>query len=151
MKKTICIIIFFVLSFQIKAQFVATMEIKEWVAGLCDQNNVYVILPISKKQIEAKCPLSNKEITKRLNNEVQFLKDSTKYNDKGMVNLIINCKGEVVRCEIDNKTRHPELDKQIVTIFNALGEWKPGKVSGSKVDTARLFSFDIKDGKITVN
>jgi hypothetical protein len=67
-----------------------------------------------------------------------------------MVNIIINCEGEVVKCEIDNKTKYPEPDNQIVAVFNSPGKWKPGKLNGKNVDSSRLWSFDIVNGKITV-
>src|SRR5687767_10791205 len=118
----------------VTAQLVARMEVKEPIPGVCDNKNVYVLFPMFGDQKEAICPVSDKAIQDRLHAEVTFLKDSAAYNDKGMVNIIINCKGEVVKCEIDNKTRHAELDKQIVTVFNSLGEWKPGKLNGKKVD-----------------
>ena len=66
-----------------------------------------------------------------------------------MIGLVINCKGEVVQCRMDNKTRSPELDAQIEAVFNSLGEWKPGKLKRKEVDTTRLFSFVIKDGKVS--
>ena len=47
--------------------------------------------------------------------------------------------------------RSPELDKQIEGVFKTLGEWKPGKLKRKDVDTSRLFSFVIKDGKVTLN
>lgn len=86
-----------------------------------------MLFPVFKDQKEAECPASKKEIIKRLNSEVIFLKESTTYQDKGMVNIAINCKGEVVQCEIDNRTKYAELDKQIVAVFNSLGKWKPEK------------------------
>ena len=77
------------------------------------------------------------------------MKDNPKYDDKGMIGLVINCKGEVVQCKMDNKTKTPELDKQIEDVFNSLGQWTSGKLNGKEVDTSRLFSFKIKNGKIT--
>jgi hypothetical protein len=133
MKKISTLLIAFFIYAAASAQFVATMEVKEPIAGLCNDKEVYVLMSLfGKGQVEAVCPASDKQITKRLNNEVVFLKDSAGYNDKGMVSIIINCKGEVVQCKIDNKTRHPELDQQIVAVFNTLGEWKPGKLNGKK-------------------
>jgi len=64
-----------------------------------------------------------------------------------MIGLVINCKGEVVQCKMDNKTKNPELDKQIEAVFNSLGSWKAGKLNGKEVDSSRLFSFKIKNGK----
>lgn len=133
------------------SQFVARMEVKKPIGGVCDNQNVCVIFSTFKGQEEAKCPVSKQDIVKRLNTEVTFLKDSTSYQDKGMVNIIINCKGEVVQCEMDNKTRHDDLDKQIVAVFNSLGKWKPGKVNGDKVDVCRLWSFEIKNGEFVLN
>jgi hypothetical protein len=130
------------------SQFAAKMEVKEPIPGLCNDKEVYVIFPMFKGQEEAKCPLTDKEVTNRLKEEVVFLKDSSGFTGKGMVNIIINCKGEVVKCEIDTKTGNAELDKQIVAVFNSLGQWKPGKLNGKKVDTARLWSFEINKGEI---
>jgi hypothetical protein len=150
MKKIISILILTSFYLTTNAQFAARMEVKEPIKGVCDNKNIYVVFPMFKGQEEARCPLSKKEITKRLNAEVTFLKDSSTYADKGMVNIIINCKGEVVRCEMDNKTKNPELDKEIVAVFNSLGDWKPGKINGDKVDTSKLWSFEIKDGNISI-
>jgi hypothetical protein len=130
------------------AQFVAKMEIKDSIPGLCDKNEVYALFPMFKGQEEAPCPMNNTEIQARLEEEVVFLKKNANYKDKGMVNIIINCKGEVVKCEMDNKTKSEELDKQIVDVFKTLGTWKPGKLNGKPVDSSRLWSFDIKKGKI---
>jgi hypothetical protein len=133
------------------SQMVARMEVKEPIKGICDEKNVFVVFPMFKGQEAAKCPLSNQEIISRLNAEVTFLKDSTTFQDKGMINIVINCKGEVVRCEIDNKTKSSELDRQIVAVFNSLGTWKPGKVNGEKVDTSKLWSFEIRNGQISID
>jgi hypothetical protein len=150
MKKTLFVLLAITLFLSSKAQF-ARMEVKNPIPGVCNQKNVFAILPMFKSQEEAKCPVSEKEIEKRLNGEVQFLKDSSGFSGKGMVSIIINCKGEVVQCEMDNKTKSQELDKQIVAVFSTLGKWKAGKVSGDDVDTVKLYSFEIKDGKIKLN
>lgn len=128
------------------AQFVARMEVKEDIPGICDKNEVYALFPSFKGQQEAVCPMSKKEILQKLNTEVAFLKENPTYNGKGMIGIVINCKGEVVQCKMDNKTDNPELDKQIEAVFNALGSWKAGKLNGKKVDSARLFSFTVKNG-----
>ena len=131
----------------VSAQFVAKMEVKEDIPGICDKNEVYSLFPSFKDQEEAVCPMTKNEILQKLNSEVAFLKDNTNYNDKGMIGLVINCKGEVVQCKMDNKTKNTELDKQIEVVFNSLGSWKAGKLNGNEVDTSRLFSFKIKKGK----
>ena len=131
------------------AQLVAKMQIKEDIPGLCNKNEVYALFPSFKGQEEAVCPVTKEEILKRLNAEVAFLKTNPKYKDKGMMGLIINCKGEVVKCKMDNKTKSPELDQQIEAVFNSLGQWKAGKLNGQEIDSSRLFSFKIKNGEFT--
>lgn len=140
--------VFYTTSF---AQFVARMEVKEPIPGLCNDKEVYALLPSFKGQKEAVCPLSKEAIEERLNSEVQFLKDHSGYEDKGMMGLVINCKGDVVRCKMDNKTKSPELDQQIEAVFNSLGEWKAGKLNNRNVDTSKLFSFNIGKGKLALN
>lgn len=131
---------------------IARMEVKEPIEGVCDNANVIVIIPfLSTGQVEAKAPKTDAELSVQLNSQVTFLKDKPDYEDKGMVSLIVNCKGELVRCQIDNKTKSPELDSQIIAVFAEMKKWTPGKVNNVSVDTAILYSFTIKNGKITVS
>lgn len=128
---------------------VARMEVKSPIEGVCDNTNVIAVLPFpGNAQVEAKPAKSEEEIAKELNEKVVFLKDKPDYEDKGMVRLIVNCKGEMVQCAIDNKTQSPELDAQIVAVFASLTGWKAGSVRQKPVDTVVLYSFTIKDGKI---
>ncbi len=130
---------------------VARMEVKEPIPGVCDNSNVIAILPFpGNRQVKAKAPLTDEQLTIQLNEKVDFLKDNTNYTDKGMVNLIVNCKGEMVQCEIDNKTKSPELDKQIVAVFSQMKSWKAGTINGKSVDTSVLYSFEIEDGVISL-
>ena len=147
MKALFAIALLFVSSHLIQGQFVAKMEIKEPIEGICDINNVYALFPMFEGQKEALCPVSEKEILKRLNDQVQFIKDKPKYKDKGMIGLIINCKGELIHSKMDNETKSQELDRQIEQVFSSLGEWKAGKLNGKSVDSSKLFSFIIKKGK----
>ena len=82
--------------------------------------------------------------------QVEYLKDKTNYDDKGMVSLIVNCKGEMVKCSMSNKTKSPELDQQIVDVFSIMVNWKAGTVNGRSVDTSVLYSFEIKNGVISL-
>jgi hypothetical protein len=149
MKKLILAFITTTIYFVSSAQFVATMEVKEPIQGVCNAKGVYVLFPGFKGQEEAVCPLSKEDILKKLDAEVNYLQDKPDYNDKGMIGLIINCKGELVQCKMDNKTKDPVLDAQIETVFKSLGEWKAGKLKRRAVDTSKLFSFKIVNGKFT--
>lgn len=150
MKRLLLFPLLVALHFSASSQFVAKMEVKEEIPGICNKDEVYALLGMLTGQQEAVCPTSKDSIVKRLNAEVVFLKDNPKHKDKGMVNLVINCKGELVKCEMDNKTKSPELDKQIVAVFNSLGSWQAGKLNGKPVDSVRLWSFEIKKGLISI-
>ncbi len=131
---------------------VARMEVKEPIEGVCDNANVLVILPFpGNAQVKAKAPKTDEQLTLELTKRVIFLHDKPDYEDKGMVNIIINCKGEMVRCTIDNKSRSPELDNQILAVFAELKLWTPGTVHNKPVDTVELYSFTIQNGKITIS
>lgn len=148
-------IFFFLLSAMISgtsfSQFVARAEIKEDIPGICDKKNVFTLLAMLEGQKEAVAAVKDAAIEKMLSDSVVYLKDKADYNDKGMVSIIINCKGDVVKCEIDNKTKSPELDEQVVKVFKTVTFTKPGKLNGKSVDSLRLWSFEIKNGKITIN
>lgn len=150
MKKITFLILLLQLSVSSFSQFVARADIKEDIPGLCDKSNVYALLPMLGDQKEAICATKESEIEKMLNDSVQFIKDKPDLKDKGMVSLIINCKGDVVQCKIDNKTKSPVLDEQVVNVFKTLTSWKAGKLNGKKVDSIKLWSFEISDGKITL-
>jgi hypothetical protein len=124
------------------SNMVARMEVKEKIEGVCDNSNVIAILPFpGNGQVKAKAPKTKEEITLELNSRVSFLKDKPDYEDKGMVSLIINCKGEMVRCETDNKSKSPELDSQIVAVFGELKIWTAGSINNNPVDTVELYSL----------
>ena len=129
------------------AQFVATMEVKEPIPGVWDEKPVYAIFPGMADQEKALCPVTEAQIAERINAEGAFLKANQK--DKGMMGVVVNCKGEAVRVEMDNKTESPELDAQIEAVFSTLGVWKPGMLNGKKVDSSVLFSFTINGGRLT--
>lgn len=128
---------------------VARMEVKEPIEGVCDNDNVIVVLPfISSGQTEAVAPMTDEQLEKELNSSVTFLKDKKDYEDKGMLNIIINCKGEMVRCEIDNKTKSADLDNEILAVFLKMKVWKAAKMGSKSVDSMVLYSFTIENGKI---
>lgn len=132
------------------AQFVAKMEVKDDIPGICDKSEVYAPIPSFKGQVEAACAVSKDDILMRLNADVAFLKDKPKYKDKGMVNVIVNCKGEAVLCRTSNKTQSEELDAQILAVFTALlskVKWSPASINDKEVDSSLLYSFKIKNGK----
>ena len=125
------------------------MQVKDNIPGVCNNSKIIAIISLpGNGQVKAIAPLTDEEIEKKLNSEVTFLKTYPDYNDKGMVNLIVNCEGEMVSCKIDNKTKSPELDKEIVKVFSILKTWEPGTLNGNPVDTSILYSFTIKNGKI---
>ncbi len=151
MKKVSFILLLLLLTFTSFSQFVARAQIKEKVEGICDIKNVYALMGMLKGQKEAVCAINKSEIEQMLNDSVPFIKDSARFTDKGMVSIIINCKGKVVQCKTDNTTKSPVLDEQIVAVFKNLTEWKAGQLDGEDVDSIRLWSFEIKNGKLKLN
>ncbi len=135
----------------LSAQFVAKMVVDEEIPGICDKNEVYALFESFKGQDEAKSQFTDEQIEQKLNTDVAFLKENVKYKDEGMVSIIINCEGEVLQCEMDNKTKSEILDEQIVAIFKTLGPWTAGELDGKAVDTVLLFSFEIKKGVLELN
>jgi hypothetical protein len=135
-------------SFTYSAQFVAELQLEEPVEGICNMKHVYSLFPSFEGQEEAIPLISEEQVLKRLN-EIVFLQEHPRYKSKGTVSLLINCKGEVVLCEMDTKTKSKVLDNEIVSVFNALGKWKAGKLDGNDVDSARLYSFKIKNGVVS--
>jgi hypothetical protein len=147
MKRILILLISSVIYCSASAQVVGTMEVKEPIEGVCNQKEVYTLFPIlGGEQVKAVCPVSKEEILKRLNNEVSYLKENPKYKGKAGVNIIINCKGEVAQCKMSPKTKDAELDKQVLAVFNSLGEWQNGTLGGKAVDSVELFTFRIKKG-----
>ena len=146
MYKLLPTLLFVIIGYSSSAQFIARVEMKEAIPGICNKDEVYALFNSFRGQGEPVCPITKEEILKRLNAEVSFLKDKPKYKDKGMVGLIINCKAEVIQCKMDGKTKSTELDKQIEAVFNSLGVWKEGRLNGAAVDASVLFSFKIKKG-----
>ena len=147
MKQILILLVSSIIYYSSFAQVVGTMEVKEPIEGVCNQKGVYTLFPIlGGEQVRAVCPISKEEILKRLNNEVQYLKENSKYKGKAGVNMIINCKGEVVQCKMSPKTKDEKLDQQILSVFSSLGEWKNGTLGGKSVDSVELFSFKIKNG-----
>jgi len=151
MRRILYLLLACLFSYGVQGQFVAKLEVVEPIDGLCDVTEVYVLFPSFEGQKEADCPVTNEEILRRLNSEVQYLKDHPKLKDKGMIGLIIDCNGEVIKCEIDASygTSSKELDAQIEAVFNSLGNWMSGKLDGKDVDSSLMFSFTIKKGIIS--
>lgn len=149
--KKISLIIFALCTISIaKAQFIATVEMKQPLEGICNQKAVYALFPGFKGQVEASCSLTKKQIEEQLN-KLDFLVQNPKLKTKGMIGGFINCKGEPVKWDIDMKTKSPDLDKQILEVFKALTGWAAGKLDGIDVDTHVLFSYEIKKGHLTLN
>ncbi len=128
------------------------MEVKEPIEGVCDNDNVLVLSPVfGKGQVEAVCTVSEDEMEVMLNEKVQFLKDNPDFEGKGMMQFVINCKGEVCRCQIDNESGSEELDSQIIAVFKTFKDWKAGTYNGKAVDSMVLISYTFKEGKIIFN
>jgi hypothetical protein len=131
-----------------QAQLIARVELKQPIAGICDNNNIYALFGGFKGQVPPVPPLTREELLARLNSELSFLKANPKFKGKFSINFFINCKGEVVQCEIGISSKEPELDAQVLKIFKELTQWKAGKLDGKEVDASEIFSYKIKKGQV---
>jgi hypothetical protein len=128
------------------AQFVAILIVEHEFTGACNIDAIYAIFGNSASQSPAVCPLSREEILNRLNTEITFPGEPKNYSDDGVVAVIINCKGELVSCYMDRKTENPQVDEQILAVFNTLVSWKVAILNGKPVDSTQLFNFTIRKG-----
>jgi hypothetical protein len=131
---------------------VLLMHVDEPIDGVCDNNYVTVIMPFEENgQIKAEPVIGEEELIKRLNTEVPMLEGKTQYNDTISINVIISCEGKLVQSSIGFQTQYPELDEQILSIFQQLETWVPASIKGKKVDSFRIYSFTIKNGEISIS
>jgi hypothetical protein len=133
-------------------QIAMTMKVNEDITGLCDKTKVYSLYMMKQfpgsNATEGSYPMSDIELLKVLNERVTFLKENPKYNGKFSMRVIINCKGELVSCDLEDKTKNNDLDNQILEIFKSLGGWGAGTFNGELVDSTKPFYFRIKGGEI---
>ncbi|MET0242719.1 MAG: hypothetical protein ABW174_04600 [Flavitalea sp.] len=149
MQKAITFFVFVLVSFSSYSQFVARADIKEKIEGICDVNNVIVVIPNYKGQTKAVCAVADSTIERRLNTEVAYLKDKKDHTDKGIVRMLVNCKGQVVKCDTDKQTSDPILDEQILAVFKTITFTKPAKLKKENIDSLVFWSFQIENGLIT--
>lgn len=148
MKKIILITLISLVTLGASAQLEARVEMTENIEGVCDLQNVYALFPMFGDQVEAVCPITKEELLKRIS-ELQFIKDNPKFKYKGSINVIINCKGEVVDCKIEKDSKNPEFNKQISELISSLGNWEAGKLNKKEVDSSKFLYIKIKKGKVT--
>lgn len=146
MKKNLFTLCLIAISLQGFSQFIATVEMKENIDGICNYKHVYALFAGFKGQVKAKCSLKKEEIQNLLNEKVTFLKANPKFKGKGMVGVFINCKGETINWDLSGNSKNNELDQQILDVFKTLTIWTPGTLDGINVDTHELISYKIKKG-----
>ncbi|MES2628123.1 MAG: hypothetical protein V4616_04055 [Bacteroidota bacterium] len=133
--------------FTAHAQVVSKMEISEPVQGLCNNKEVYALVSSAGNQQSAVSPMKPEDISSKLNSTLLFIKEHPKHTDKGSVNVLINCEGKVVRVTMEQKTSSPDLDQQIIAFFSGMGDWQPGMYNSNKVDSYKVYTFTIRNGK----
>ncbi len=130
---------------------VARMQVKSPIDGVCDNNNVFVIFPIPGNAQQKALPLiSFEEMAIVLNEKLNFLKDNPTYTAKGTVDIVINCNGELVQCQANNKEFDEQLNKQLKELISEFKKWKPATIQNKKVDSFQFISIEIKQGKVVL-
>src|SRR5688572_26155747 len=115
------------------SQMMITTEAPE-VEGLCNNKQVYALFSSFSGHTEPKCSLNKEQIQALLNEKVTFLKENPKFKGKGSVSVYINCKGEIFNWKTSTETKSPDLDKEILAVFQTLTTWRAGKFNGQAVD-----------------
>jgi len=124
---------------------------KKAIEGICKNSPVFDIKPTDNNgHVKAKAFKTDDAILKQLNRKVGFLKDKPNYQDKGTVELIINCRGKLSKCSMSNKTQDEGLDIQILSVFRQLKNWSPATMRARPVNSRILYNFSIKNGEITL-
>lgn len=149
--KKIVGITFLLLSFiHITSQTVITITIKDPPPGLCDVNSIYSLYAPFGNQVEAKSSSAKSEIQNLLNSKLKILKEDLKYKDKGTVTLLINCKGEVLRCTCKTHKKNEKMERELSSFFNTLSGWTAGTYHKKAVDSELCYTFKIKKGAISI-
>lgn len=150
MRHSILAVVVLLCALQSSAQLIAVVDMTgKNIPGICNANEVYALFSNFKGQKEAVPPITKEELLMRLNTELSFLKSNPKYNAKYvLVSMMINCKGEMVYCELHRKTKDEELNEQILAVFRSFKTWQPGTLNEKSVDSNVLESFKIKKGKV---
>ncbi len=130
---------------------VARMEVKEPIKGVCNNDNVLVLMSfMDAKQIKAKSPVSEEKLAAKIQATSAFLHDNPEFTGKGVVSCIINCKGELVQVSMSTKSESDELDQEVMAIFEEQKKWTPGTYYGTPVDNVQLIGFKVENGVITI-
>lgn len=133
-------------------KIVARMAVEEPIPGVCDNSNVFIILPIpGNGQENAVCSKTEEQILSDLKSKLTYLNDKPNYTDSTSLTLIINCEGDLVQNKIGVASQSPELDQQILSVFEGLKKWVPGKIRGKKVDTVELIKVKIINGILSLS
>ena len=131
---------------------VATMQIDEDIDGLCDKENVLVLMSfLDAKQIEAKCLISEKTMSLLFEDESDFLRNNPDYNGEGTLSLIINCNGELIKVSVSSKSKNEELDNEVIAFVKEKTTWEVGTYHDKAVDSSQFLSYNVEQGKLTFN
>lgn len=149
MKKTLLTLILSTLILNTKAQ-IAIFNDTKGIPGLCNDTAVYGFL-FFPGQHHPKASIGLKAIEKRLNADLKFLKDHPDYtaSKTPQIDILINCKGEALRYEMEPASDNAELDQQIIALFKTFGPWKAGRIKKQQVDSKWRAMLFVRDGKIS--
>lgn len=149
MKKCITILFFIICNVSYAQTQLTTVDtIENKINGFCNEADLYIIINGFGYQQEAKCPISNNELTNRLE-ELQFFQENPKFKGEKIIKVDINCNGEVVN--VESKFSDSNLNRQIIDMFFSLGNYTPGKIQSKNVDSSVLYSLEIKKGELILN
>ncbi|MCB0399808.1 MAG: hypothetical protein KDD26_09350 [Winogradskyella sp.] len=115
--------------------------------GICNPENVEARFSIFTYTSQTKFKI--KKIENELNSRLKLLTTYLNLSEDRMINIVLNCKGDVLKSEIDAKKIDHNIKNEIENTFKMLTIWKKRKYNGG-TDSSILISFKIENGMISL-
>ena len=145
MKRVLCILI---LIYSIDS-YCQELKISgyENLNGICNPENVEARFSIFTYTYRTNFRI--RKIENELNSKLNSLKKYSSLSEDRMINIVLNCKGDVLKSEIDAKIIESNIKNEIENAFRMLSIWKKRKYNGS-IDSSILISFKVENGIISL-
>jgi hypothetical protein len=115
--------------------------------GICNPEDVEARFSLFTYTSRTKFKI--KKIENELNSGLKLLTTYLNLSEDRMINIVLNCKGDVLKSEIDAIKIDHNIKNEIENTFKMLTIWKKRKYNGV-TDSSILISFKIENGMISL-
>lgn len=129
------------------AQFIATVELKEPIDGMCSET-MFALFSSLDNQQQAKLNMTDQELIALMNEKIPSLKTNLKFKADAVMAFYINCESEVIKTSSGLKDKTSQLSIEIEKFLAETGSWTAGKYQNENVDCSELIAIKIKKGVI---